>query len=246
MRKKRQPIIRDKDGFIENICVECGKIRYSRQKRLKPLCKSCGIKKSFQSRPAVGLKTIDNIEQIISEYKSGIGLKSLEEKYGISAMTVRSKIIAFGETTRNCADANRITHNKHNTVATAREKIKQLCKTGEFQKSISARLQGIPVEEWKGFITPENQRLVASPEYKQWQKSVFKRDNETCQLCGKTKCPIAAHHIYMKAKYPDKVLDVNNGITLCDKCHHKTIGCEDRYIDYFVNLLLGDLCGKKQ
>lgn len=45
-----------------------------------------------------------------------------------------------------------------------------------------------------------------------------------------------------KAKYPDKVLDVDNGVTLCDKCHHKTIGHEDEYMDHF----LGALCGKNQ
>lgn len=236
MRRKSVP--RNKNGLVERTCDQCGKMRYSKRIIIHALCKSCGIKKSFRSRPAVGLKTISNMDQVIKEYQSGRSLQSLGKQYGVSAMTIRTKIITNGSKTRNYSESSKLTR----TIFKAHAKIKELCETGEFQRNRSAMLQGIPVKEWKGFITPENKRLVASPEYRKWQKSVFNRDNHTCQLCGKTKCPIAAHHIYMKAKYPDKVLDVDNGITLCDKCHHKTIGHEDEYIDIF----LGVLCGKKQ
>lgn len=57
-----KPLPRNKDGLIENVCTQCGTMRLSRQKKLKPLCKSCGIKKSFKSRPAVGLKAISNMD----------------------------------------------------------------------------------------------------------------------------------------------------------------------------------------
>ena len=223
--------------MIKNICTICGTMRLSRQKKLKPLCKSCGIKKSFNSRPAVGLKTIDNIDRVIKEYQSGETLQSLGKQYGMSTMTIRAKILANGVRTKSYSQVAIQRENQHGTVGKAHAKVIEMCKTGEFQRNMSARLQGIPIEEWKGFTTPENQRLVASPEYKQWKKSVFKRDQHTCQLCNKTNCPIAAHHIYMKAKYPDRVLNIDNGITLCDKCHHKTIGHEDEYIDLFVSWL---------
>jgi hypothetical protein len=243
---KRKPILRTNDGRIINICIECGMIRYSRQKRLRPRCKSCGIKKSFQSRPAVGLKTIDNMDQVIKEYESGHTLFSLADKYGVAAMTIRAKILANGGKTKSYSQAAIQREKQHGTVSKAHAKVREMCKTGEFQKNRSAMLQGISIKQWKGFITPENQQLYKTPEYLYWQKSVFRRDKNTCRLCDKTKCPIAAHHIYMKAKYPDKVFDVNNGITLCNKCHHKTIGHEDSYVNHFVALLLGDLCGKKQ
>lgn len=239
---RRKPVPRNKNGLVERVCDQCGKMRYSKRIIIHSLCKSCGIKKSFKSRPAVGLKIIDNIDKLIKEYQSGQTLELLGKQYNISAMTVRKKIIANGGKTKNYSQAAIQREQQHGTVSKAHAKVRELCEIGEFQKNMSARLQGIPVKEWKGFITPENKRLVASPEYRKWQKSVFDRDNHTCQLCNKTKCPIAAHHIYMKAKYPDKVLDIENGITLCDKCHHKTIGHEDEYIDNF----LGVLCGKKQ
>lgn len=235
MREKS--LLRDENDMIKNVCVTCGTTRLSKQKKLKPNCKSCGIKKSFQLRPAVGLKTIHNIDKIVEEYWSGETLQSLAQKHGVSTMTIRAKILASGATTKTYSQAAIQREQQYGTVSKAHDRIRTMCKTGEFQKNRSAMLQGIPVEEWKGFTTPENLRLVASPEYKQWKKSVFDRDGHTCQMCLKYGRPLAAHHIYMKAKYPEKVLDVDNGITLCDKCHHKTIGHEDEYIDLFVSWL---------
>lgn len=232
-----KPIPRNKDGLIELPCFDCGKMRYSKHGWPGKRCTSCCKRHRFRTQPAVGLKTIDNMDQVIKEYKSGCSLYSLGKKHDVSAMTIRAKILAHGTKTKSYSEAAIQREQLHGTVSKAHAKVREMCKTGEFQRNRSAMLQGIPVEEWEGFTTPENQRLVASPEYREWKKAVYDRDNHTCQLCHKTQCPIAAHHIYMKAKYPDRVLDVNNGITLCDKCHHKTIGHEDEYIDLFVSLL---------
>ncbi len=236
-----KPIPRNKDGLIERACLSCGKIRYSNHGWPKDRCRHCAKVYRFKHNPAVGLKAIKNMDKLVTEYKSGESLMSLGKQYSVSATTIRSKLVAYGCRMRPSYEISV----KQKTYLKAHGKVRQLCKTGKFQKNMSARLQGIPVEEWKGFITPENKRLVASPEYRQWQKTIFNRDGRTCQLCGKTKCPIAAHHIYPKAKYLGKVLDVDNGITLCNECHYKTIGREEEFIDHFVNLLTGDLCGKK-
>lgn len=58
-----------------------------------------------------------------------------------------------------------------------------------------------------------------STEYKEWRKAVFARDDYTCQHCGARGVKINAHHIKPFAWYPDLRTDVNNGITLCVKCH---------------------------
>jgi hypothetical protein len=73
---------------------------------------------------------------------------------------------------------------------------------------------------WKGGITNENRRIRASSQYKFWLKSVFKRDNYTCQKCGKRGGKLNAHHIRRFAKFPELRLDVNNGMTLCADCHN--------------------------
>ena len=63
-------------------------------------------------------------------------------------------------------------------------------------------------------------------EYAEWRMNVFDRDGFTCQLCGQVGGKLNAHHIKPYAKYPELRLDVNNGITLCERCHralHKKI-----------------------
>ena len=58
-----------------------------------------------------------------------------------------------------------------------------------------------------------------SLEYVNWRKNVFERDNYTCQVCGKVGGTLNAHHIKSFALHKKLRLDVNNGITLCEKCH---------------------------
>lgn len=55
-------------------------------------------------------------------------------------------------------------------------------------------------------------------EYNIWRKKCLKRDDYTCQICG-TKENLCVHHIKPYAKYPKLATNVNNGITLCKKCH---------------------------
>ena len=58
---------------------------------------------------------------------------------------------------------------------------------------------------------------------KQWRNAVRERDNYTCQKCGATE-RIHAHHIKAWKDYPRLRYDVNNGISLCVKCHQKEHG----------------------
>lgn len=60
-----------------------------------------------------------------------------------------------------------------------------------------------------------------SPEYKIFRKSVFERDNYICQHCSIRGTTLNAHHI--KSYKNNKWLRTNmdNGITLCVKCHKK-------------------------
>jgi hypothetical protein len=74
---------------------------------------------------------------------------------------------------------------------------------------------------WKGGITPLNERIRKSLEYKQWIKSVFKRDNYTCQKCFNIGNKLQTHHIKSFSTNPELRFIVDNGITLCKKCHLK-------------------------
>ncbi len=74
---------------------------------------------------------------------------------------------------------------------------------------------------WKGGITPENQRERSSSRYAQWRKAVFERDAYTCQECGKRGGKLNAHHICSWASFPAMRFEISNGITLCEKCHKR-------------------------
>lgn len=56
-------------------------------------------------------------------------------------------------------------------------------------------------------------------EYSRFVNSVFIRDNFTCQCCGKRNTKIDAHHINGYNWFVNGRTDINNGITLCRKCH---------------------------
>lgn len=72
-----------------------------------------------------------------------------------------------------------------------------------------------------------------------WRKSVFIRDNYTCQVCNKRGEKINAHHLngyhwHEKGRY-----DVENGVTLCNECHLEFHGMygygentEKQFIEY--------------
>lgn len=56
-------------------------------------------------------------------------------------------------------------------------------------------------------------------QYKEWREFVFNRDNYICQKCKEKGSKLNAHHIKEWHKYQEDRFEINNGITLCIKCH---------------------------
>lgn len=81
---------------------------------------------------------------------------------------------------------------------------------------------GSSINTWKGGVTPEHFYLRKTLQYKEWRKSVFKRDQFTCVLCGHKGGEINADHIKPFSLFPELRFDVDNGRTLCVPCHKKT------------------------
>lgn len=82
------------------------------------------------------------------------------------------------------------------------------------------QLSGEKCHLWKGGITPENQKIRGSLEYKLWSDSVWNRDNNCCQKCGENRISkLTAHHILNFSKYIELRFAIDNGITFCRECH---------------------------
>jgi len=115
----------------------------------------------------------------------------------------------------------------------------------KISKTLSGR-PGISGEKCSLYIdgrTPDVLRIKDSYKYKEWRNKIFKRDNYTCQYCGARNrkgkiIELNAHHIKPFSEIIDNIVifygeknlyknalqykplwDINNGITLCSKCH---------------------------
>src|SRR3990167_2360774 len=89
---------------------------------------------------------------------------------------------------------------------------------------------------WRGGITPANEKIRRSPEYIEWRKSVFKRDNYTCQDCKQKGSYLQADHIKPFSLFLELRFDINNGRTLCRDCHRKTDTFLGRIYSYKKNI----------
>lgn len=109
----------------------------------------------------------------------------------------------------------------------------------EICQRISATLQGIPIEDFDGFVyeNDERGRFMSSSEYAQWRTAIFERDDYTCQECDKRGGNLNVHHILPYRDYPDPQFSLNpkNGITLCVKCHRETFGKEYDYFNKYFD-----------
>jgi len=90
---------------------------------------------------------------------------------------------------------------------------------------------------WRGGITPILHLIRTSSMSEMWRDLVFHRDNFTCQHCGDNRGHnLNAHHIKALAKIVQEnnitsladvlrcgeLWDIDNGMTLCEKCHRLT------------------------
>lgn len=67
---------------------------------------------------------------------------------------------------------------------------------------------------------PESRKKArGAGKYAKWQQAVFTRDRVTCRHCGAIGIQMHAHHINSWSEFPELRFDVENGLTLCYRCH---------------------------
>lgn len=93
------------------------------------------------------------------------------------------------------------------------------------------------VYNWNPQLTDE-QRLKGRDfrEYQIWRKSVFERDNYTCEISGEKGGRLAAHHLISWSSNEDLRLELSNGVTVSENLHrefHKTYGYSNNTREQF-------------
>jgi hypothetical protein len=101
------------------------------------------------------------------------------------------------------------------------------------RKRMSEERRGENSPQWKGGVTALQKMIRESFEYDEWMRNVFTRDNFICQKCLNRGGYLNVHHIKKfstvlkennitsidQARNCHELWDINNGITLCVKCH---------------------------
>lgn len=75
---------------------------------------------------------------------------------------------------------------------------------------------------------------------KELRAEAYRRDEYKCRVCGSKSRDLVAHHLEGFANNPDKRFEIDNLITLCEKCHiefHKTYGYKNNTKKQFEEYL---------
>lgn len=59
------------------------------------------------------------------------------------------------------------------------------------------------------------------PDLEKWAKAVKVNDDFTCQICNARGVYLEAHHKNGYNSFPNERLDLDNGVTLCKRCHER-------------------------
>jgi hypothetical protein len=108
--------------------------------------------------------------------------------------------------------------------------------TEETKTKISLSLMGDKSNSWKGGVTTLYNLIRKNRKYYEWRDKVYKRDDYKCVYCNSKKSGnLNAHHIINFSKILEdnniknleeaincvELWNINNGLTLCKKCHKK-------------------------
>jgi len=196
-------------------CKKCGKEVSDYECRKQYFCsRSCQI--SYANSGRKKSKLWDNLDLYNKEYKSGLTFKEIADKYNICKTTLQIIFQKADIKTRRIGTKKGIT---------------------AWNKGLTGIGVGEKNGNWKGGITKISAQIRTCKKYIDWRKTIFERDNYTCQLCNKRGGELNVDHYLImfseivnkyqiksldEAKQCKDLWDLNNGRTLCKECHKKT------------------------
>lgn len=195
-----------KDRSASDIAKECGINMRSLQEWIRIL--------GLTEKP----KPLNNItqEELYDLYRvKRLSCKEIAQKYNVTDGAISYQLKKFGIPIYSPSEAINIYLYEKGGI----EKARKTQSTMENRIKSSCKQRGIPIKDFNGFSTTEEHMARNNTYYKEWLKNVFNRDNYTCQCCGKRGGNLNAHHLYNFSKCKNLRYDVNNGITLCERCH---------------------------
>ena len=176
-------------------------------------------------------------DQTVGRFLSKNGYKLRNKKESLRTKNVKEKI------SQNTSDNWKNKEFRENQVDKRKGKSSgALGKTWKIKNRDNyPSIKGDKNPNWKNGKTKLSFAIKNTQEYKIWRKSVFERDNYTCQCCNRrnksgNKVILECHHIkpfsIILSEYNiktvdealccEELFDINNGQTLCKECHKKT------------------------
>jgi hypothetical protein len=169
----------------------------------------------------------------------GLDCTQLAELLGINSKTVWKWLRAYGIQTRPRGSNEAVLfkkgqHNGFNGSMLSEESRRKIAEAHKRNGHVPYLKDGKPwmkgrkgelSTNWKGGITPERQAVYDSREWKEAVKAVWKRDNATCQRCGKrhniftNRGTFDIHHI-VSFEVAELRCEVSNLVLLCEECHY--------------------------
>lgn len=200
--------------------------------KLLTISKSFGIKS-----PKLRSSWVD-ANKVIQMYKDGKNCQEIADLLSIKHYKVGEFYI------RIIINKAGVMRNQSETLKLS-EKIKKIWigrkHSFETRKKISlariGKYTGKNNPNWQGGKKHSNQNKRLSLEYKKWRNDIKQRDGK-CLECGSRE-KLHAHHIISVRHTNDICLltDMNNGVTLCKKCHLKTF-YREKELEVFYRALL--------
>jgi hypothetical protein len=206
--------------------------------RIKIVCPICG--KTFSEKPSHAAERVCCSKECchIRQKQTSLGMNN--NFYGKKHTPETKKIIGKKNTgTPQSIKTRKLRSEKNKKIIHTKEWREKQSASLKGRKitwsdKLSAARQGIPYDDWLGYITPLNRKIRSSKKYFDWRNAVYKRDNYCDCFSGvKGNGNLNAHHIipfsvllernhiltFKEAMNCKELWDINNGVTMIDSSH---------------------------